>query len=216
MNKILVDGEKFLLDNVNTAEITVDGLNNILYINNNSESLDLRIIMNPFSSLTIFDFNLCNKKQSVEVVQDNNSKFEYYHSFKTEGQYDLNYKAIINGDNNENNIFVRGVSLDNNYINVDGVINEHSKGNVLNEDLRMLNLGGNAYVSPMLHVSALDVIANHNTAISNIREDELFYLKSKGISEENCIKLISDGYLYGLFKKDEYFLNLITNNNGGE
>ena len=167
----------------------------------------IAIITFQLNKVTINQTQRINIATDVEVETDLNNVFKNKVNLKD---------FIINGDNNENNIFVRGVSLDNNYINVDGVINEHSKGNVLNEDLRMLNLGGNAYVSPMLHVSALDVIANHNTAISNIREDELFYLKSKGISEENCIKLISDGYLYGLFKKDEYFFNLITNNNGGE
>ena len=54
-----------------------------------------------------------------------------------------------------------------------------------------------------------EVIANHNTAISNIREDELFYLNSKGISLVGAIRLIEDGYLYGILKKYEEFYKLV-------
>ncbi len=198
-----------ILDNIEEVNITVTGINNKLYINNNDKSLKMTIELKPFSELTVLDFNLNNKKQIMEVIHDHDSKFEYYHGFRTNGEYNLSYKAIINGDNNENNIYLRGVSLKDNYINVDGVIKEHTKGNIINEDVKILNLGGNAFVSPMLHVSALDVIANHNTAVSNVREDELFYLMSKGIDRDKCIELISDGYLYGLFKKDEEFYKRI-------
>ena len=60
----------------------------------------------------------------------------------------------------------------------------------------------------MMHINVKECIANHNTAISNVREDEIFYLMSKGITRDIAIKLISDGYLYGLYK-DEKFLNEI-------
>ena len=60
----------------------------------------------------------------------------------------------------------------------------------------------------MLHISALNVLANHNTAISNVNEDALFYLMSKGIDRKQATKLIEDSYIYGLFKNEE-FINLI-------
>lgn len=210
MKKIVFKGEEDItLDNLEEVSIEVNGINNRLYIVNNDKSIDINIELKPYSELIVLDFNLNDKKQKMEVVHDHDAKFEYYHGFRTNGEYNLDYKAIINGDNNENNIYLRGVSLADNYINVDGVIKEHTKGNVINEDLRILNLGGHAFVSPMLHVNTLDVIANHNTAISNVREDELFYLMSKGIDREKCVELISDGYLYGLFKKDEDFYKRI-------
>ena len=210
MKKIKFNGEDIItLDNLEEVEISVNGINNKLYIVNNDKSLNISIKLEPFSELKVYDFNLNNKRQIMEVIHDHNSKFEYYNSFKTTGQYNLSYKAIINGDNNENNIHLRGVSLDDNYISADAKINEHTKGNIINEDIRILNLGGHAFVSPMLHVSALDVIANHNTAVSNVREDELFYLMSKGLSKDKCIELISNGYLYGMFKNEEEFYKRI-------
>ncbi len=210
MKTIKFNGEDIItLDDLEEVKVEVEGINNKLFIVNNSKSMNINIEIKPYSELIVLDFNLNNKRQIMEIVHDHDSKFEYYNGFRTDGEYNLSYKAIINGDNNENNIHLRGVSLDNNYISVDAVIKEHTKGNVINEDLRILNLGGHAYVSPMLHVSTLDVIANHNTAVSNIREDELFYLMSKGVSRDKCVELISDGYLYGLFKKEEDFYKRI-------
>lgn len=103
-----------------------------------------------------------------------------------------------------------GISNGKVFLDVDGVVKDKTKGNILNEDIRVLTIEGTLSVAPKLHVNALDVEANHNTAISNIREDELFYLMSRGIDKEQAINLIKDGYLYGYFKRvDEEFYNLI-------
>ncbi|MDE6141415.1 MAG: SufD family Fe-S cluster assembly protein, partial [Bacilli bacterium] len=114
----------------------------------------------------------------------------------------------INGDNNINNINISGVSNGFVSMNVDGHVKEHIKDNELNENIRILTISGRAFVSPMLHVSSLNVLANHNTAISNVNEDYLFYLMSKGIDKNAATKLVEDSYLYGLFKNEE-FINLI-------
>ena len=113
-------------------------------------------------------------------------------------------------NNNINNVNILGISNGNVYLDVDEVVKEHTNANILNEDIRVLTIDGVVYVRPQLHVSCLDVEANHNTAISNIREDELFYLMSRGIDLDRARKLIKDGYLYGYFKRvDEEFYNLI-------
>ena len=93
-------------------------------------------------------------------------------------------------------------------MNIDGNVLRNVKNNELNENIRILTIEGQAFVSPMLHISALNVLANHNTAISNVNEDALFYLMSKGIDRKQATKLIEDSYIYGLFNNEE-FINLI-------
>ena len=79
-----------------------------------------------------------------------------------------------------------------------------SKDNVLDENIKVLTIGGKCFTKPMMHINVKECIANHNTAISNVREDEIFYLMSKGITRDKAVELISDGYLYGLYKDYDF------------
>lgn len=203
MNKIIMDGDNLKLDNFDTEIIVMK--DSKLYLLDKSEDLNLKIILEDNTSLDIYDFNTHNKKTIIEVEQNNNTKFNYYHTFKIDHDYEFTYNANLLGNNNINNITISGVAIGFAHMFVDGKVKENTKGNELNENIKVLTTKGKAFISPMLHVSALDVIANHNTAISNIREDELFYLKSKGIDEEEAISLIEDGYLYGIFKNTEFY-----------
>lgn len=203
MNKIIMDGDNLKLDKYDTEIIVMK--DSKLYLLDKSEDLNLKIILEDNTSLDIYDFNTHNKKTIIEVEQNNNTKFNYYHTFRIDAEYNFNYTADILGNNNINNITISGVSIGNASLFVDGKIKENTKGNELNENIKILTTKGKAFISPMLHVSALDVIANHNTAISNIREEELFYLMSKGIDEDKAISLIEDGYLYGIFKNTEFY-----------
>ena len=203
MNKIIMDGEKTILNNYE-SEIMVSN-DCRLYILNHPESLTLNIVLNDNSSLEIYDFNLYNKDVKIEVIQNNNSQFNYLHTFKIDGEYHFQYKALMQGNNNINNISIRGVSLGSASLDIDGDVSKDTIGNELNEDIKILTTKGKAFIAPMMHINTLDVLANHNTAISNIREEELFYLMSKGIDRVMATNLIEDGYLYGLFKNTEFY-----------
>lgn len=208
MNKILMDGDKILLSS-DISNIEVSGYATIL-INNNSDDINLNIELKDDSELSIYDFNLSNKNTKIVVNQSNNTKMNYVHTFKIDGNYNFDYLVNINGNNNINNINISGVTNGNVAISVDGVVKPGVIDNELNENIKILTEGGKAFVSPMLHVSAKEVVANHNTAISSVREDELFYLMSKGINKNDSISLIEDGYIYGYIKKyNEEFYNMI-------
>lgn len=207
MNKILVDGDKIVFDS-NIKSITTSG-NVIIFINNEINDINVEIELEDNSIVDIYDFNTNSRSSNFKVIQNNNTKFNYYHTFKIDGTYQMNYDAIIKGNKNINNINISGVSHGVVNMNVDSHITPKTKENEVNENIKILTTEGKAYISPMLHVSALDVIANHNTAISNVREDELFYLMSKGIDKRNATLLIEDGYVYGLLKKNDEFYKMI-------
>lgn len=206
MNKLLMDGNKVTLSNYETTIEVKES--STLYILDNGFDLNLDININDNKELIIYDFNTHNKKSKIKVKQGNNTKLTYNHTFKVSGEYTFDYVANISGNNNTNNINISGVSNGHVTFNVDGCVEDSTKDNELNENIKILTLKGRAYISPMLHVSALNVLANHNTAISNVNPDYLFYLMSKGIDEESATKLIEDAYLYGIFKNTE-FINLI-------
>lgn len=208
MNKILMDGDKLFLTS-DIKNISVDGYATIL-INNLENDINLNIELSDNSEVNIFDFCTNSINSKINIIQNNNTKANFIHTFKISGDYNFDYKVTLKGNDNINNVNISGVSNGFVHLNVDGEVCSGIKNNELNENIRVLTDGGKVFCSPMLHVSALEVIANHNTAISNIKEDELFYLMSKGIDKQNASRLIQDGYIYGYIKKyNEEFYNLI-------
>lgn len=200
MEKIILNNETIeLVDN--DLEITIDGVCKLYIIN---KSYKLVINLSDNSKLDVYDFNVTNTNNSLVINQSNNTEFNYYHSFKIDGDKLLDIKAYINGNKNINKINIYGIS--NGYANilVDGIVKQGSKDNVLDENIKVLTIGGKCFTKPMMHINVKECIANHNTAISNVREDEIFYLMSKGITRDKAVELISDGYLYGLYKDHDF------------
>lgn len=207
MNKILMDGDKLFLDK-NCDKVDVNGSSIIFIKDLDSFKLEINVLDN--SILNIYDFSTKNVNKEIIINQNNNTKVGYVHTFKIDGDYKLKYRANIIGNNNSNEVYISGVSRGNAILDVDGIVSKKTLANSLNENIKVLTITGKCFVAPKLHVSALDVIANHNTAISNIREDELFYLLSKGIDRNHAVSLIEDGYVYGIMKKySEEFYNYI-------
>ena len=73
------------------------------------------------------------------------------------------------------------------------------------EDVRAFNSESSKIsILPNLIVDSNDVVANHNVTISNINEEELFYLNSKGINESDAIKLLRNGFMLSIFSDEEF------------
>lgn len=205
MNKIILDNQEYeLVNGVNNIEI--NGNSSIFIVN---LEYDLTINMCDNSKLDIYCFNLKNVNSKLNIIQNNNTVFNFNHTFKIDGEYLLDIVANINGDNNVNNINIYGISNGDVRLLVDGIVKSGTKNNILDENIKVLTIDGKCFTKPMMHINVKECIANHNTAISNVREDQVFYLMSKGLTRDDAVKLISDGYLYGLFKDKEDFLNKI-------
>lgn len=206
MNKIILDGEVYTVKHdINCIEVKKDST---LYINTDKDiHLDIKIDDNV--TLTIFDFNKDRENTKIEVTQNNNSKINYYHGLDIDKLYNFKYRAYINGNNNVNNIYIHGISRGSVTIDVDEIIDDKTSQNEVLEEIKILTDGGKALVLPKISVNTLNVFAEHKTTISNIRDDVMFYLNSKGIDSLDAKKLIIDSYRYGLFKDNEEFINII-------
>ncbi len=53
-----------------------------------------------------------------------------------------------------------------------------------------------------MQINSLDVSANHKVTISNVKDDELFYLESKGVNKEDATKLLKEGFILGILPSD--------------
>lgn len=207
MNKILLDDEVFVLDN-RDGVIEVNG-NSKIYILPEFNDYNISITLNDNTNLEMYIFTNSSKASSINIISNNNTNLKLFHSFLIEDEYTFNFKNEMVGNNNISEVLIKGIAKGTVKLNIDGDIKASTSDNELNESVKVLTRGGRVICSPILHVSTKNVIANHGNSISNIDASTLFYLMSKGISEDRATKLIEDSYLYGLFKDNEEFINMI-------
>ena len=81
-----------------------------------------------------------------------------------------------------------------------------SKGLLLDEDSEFST-------KPELEIYADDVKCSHGSTSGNIDSDALFYLKARGIKEEEAIKMIVKGFLEGVLNniKNKEIIKVLEN-----
>ena len=62
----------------------------------------------------------------------------------------------------------------------------------------------NASVQPLLYIDEYDVLASHSAAVGKVNDEHMYYLCSRGLSEEQARGFITRGYLLPVLS---YFLD---------
>ncbi len=190
MNKIILDKESVINLDIKKNPICNIGKDyNIKELNINIDD-NVELIINHYSEVI-------ENELKINIIQNNNSIFNYNHSFKCNKFYNLDINIEMRGNNSKNNINIHGIS-DNgkSNIKVDGSVYKNTIDNELDEKVRLLNMNeGQAYIYPNMFVDTKNVVANHAASITSISKDYLFYLNSKGIKDEKAINMIIDGFL---------------------
>jgi Fe-S cluster assembly scaffold protein SufB len=78
-----------------------------------------------------------------------------------------------------------------------GIIQKASAGSVCSHKSKVLTLSdeAKAEIDPSLYIDEYDVSAGHSGSVGRVNKEELFYMMSRGLSEHEVIKLISNGFL---------------------
>lgn len=195
MNKIVLDKESII--NLDIKE------NSICNIDKNYYLKELNIFIDDGVEFTINHYSeVIENDLKINIVQYNNSIFNYNHSFVSSKLYNLDVNIELKGNNSKNNINIHGIS-DNGKTNikVDGLVESNTIDNELDERVRILNINdGHTYIYPNMFIDTKNVVANHAASITNISKDYLFYLNSKGIKNDEAKKMIIEGFLENVAK----------------
>lgn len=190
MNKIVLDKESVI--NLNIKE------NSICNIGQNYDINELNILIEDNVEFVINHYSeVLESDLKINVIQKNNSIFNYKHSFICSKLYNLDINIELRGNSSKNSINIHGISdSGKSNIKVDGKVLSDTIDNELDEKVRLLNMNeGQAYVYPNMFVNTKNVVANHAASITSISKDYLFYLNSKGINNEEAINMIINGFL---------------------
>ena len=208
MNKLLVKEGILSINNslndldikTNTLTLEISGNVCINDINNNTD-LDLKIIMSDGSHC----YNESINKFNLNIEIASNAYVEFNYSLKTLIASDISLNANIAGNNNISHINFHGITDQNGVIKnvATSKVDEATKDNEVLENLRIVTLNdAENMIVPNLLVRSDSVNAIHNTTISTVDKDYLFYLNSKGINKKDAIKLIVDGFLKSNLKEN--------------
>lgn len=208
MNKIIVDNK------INSNNLNINS-DSFIICDTTNNSLELNIIENTKVFLYIknsninININLNNNLDIILFVIDstlninidiNKQNTKLIYNYRNININDNNYILNIN-HNNKNTISIvtnNGINIDNNKLNyiINGYVKKESTNAICNQDSKIIVMkDNNSSIKPNLIIDNNEIDANHSSYIGFFPKEKLFYLKSRGIDENNCLKLLIKAFL---------------------
>ena len=158
----------------------------------NNGSLNIVTFYNNLSVGVVDNINLCKKGVSVDYCFSNICRgIEKY-------TININHNA----KDTKSNIINKSVALQNSDIKfiINSSVLKECTNSSLDQNTRIVTMGEcNAAISPNMFIDLDDVEAKHGSVIGSFKEEDMFYLMSKGINYNDSLKLLIKGYLLANF-----------------
>ena len=127
-------------------------------------------------------------------------------AFAGEGQHqDAGGKIVHAASNTTSTIISKSLSKDGGRTSYRGLLKvyegcENVRANVRCDAL-LLDQSSRSDTYPTMEIDSPDVSIQHEAYVSKLGEDQLFYLMSRGMSEENAAKMIVNGFVEPIVKE---------------
>lgn len=169
-----------------------------------------RGIVNENGILEWVNGNLGSKTTMLypcSILKGDNSKTEYLGiAYASKNQYqDTGCKVYHIGKNTSSFIVSKGISKSGGISSYRGLVKIsknaiNSKTSVKCDGL-MLDNESKVLTFPSMDVHEKDIQASHEATVGKIGEEQLFYLMSRGLSEEEATKMIVSGFMEPVIKE---------------
>ena len=171
-------------------------MSKVLYVLDNNEKSEYKY--NICEDTIIYHFSInSSSKVEVNLVTEGVTLYYYYNNIN----YDNNeFKIKVNHmeDNTHSELFNHGVNVLVNKLTyyVDGSVPKKSSKCICNQENQIINMdNGKSTILPILLIDNYDVDSNHSAYIGKFRDEEIFYLMSRGISRSMANRLLLRGFL---------------------
>ena len=233
MNNLTLDNESDISDLLVDSDL-------ILVIDYEDTNIDLHINVTPNACLRVFDtsknthnnitYNIeknakvhvnklgknCSDKLVVNI-NDEGAYIEFHNSLICYD--DIAFNETINHlhSGSECKIVNHALNVLGNECKfiVDGVITKDATDTVFRQDNKIINLTeGKSFILPNLIVDNSDIEASHSAYIGTFKEDDIFYMQTRGIKKEEVEKLLIKAFLINdmdLDEKEADIFNAIIN-----
>jgi len=141
------------------------------------------------------------------ILQGDNSTGEFYSVALTNNyqQADTGTKMIHIGKNTKSTIVSKGISAGHGQNTYRGLVRIQPKAansrNYTQCDSLLLGDKCGAHTTPYIDVRNTSSKVEHEASTSKIGEDQLFYCKSRGISLEDSVNMIVNGFCKEVFRE---------------
>lgn len=217
MNNIVLESDLLILKDNESKEINVKKNVNtkIVLINEDDANNDLIFNLNEDSNvkINIFDASKNINRNITINLNGKNSNVELNVSSISldENTYEVN--IFHNEKNTHSETFLHGLTMDDNKITFknNGTIKKGSIKSILNQDNKIITFDkNNSKIEPNLFIDEYDISASHGAYIGKFKEDDIFYLKTRGLNEKECNSLLIKGFLIGNFDEKEQLEKIIN------
>ena len=150
---------------------------------------------------SIFNMFSINSSLSVNIdllKDDINYRYAYSTINKDNNDYEININHL--GNNITSNITNHGINTEDNKLLfvINTIVPKNSLNITTNQDSKIIVLkDNNASIKPNLLIDNDDIEANHAAYIGRFKEEELFYLMTRGIKKEDAVDLMIKSFLIG-------------------
>lgn len=204
-NTLFLEIDKKTCLNINVSENTKARLSIIA-----SYDYDVNIKINNNGSLIINSINKDNNVK-VNVTLMEKASINYNHSVLANMNSENSFNIYHVGNDSVSNLVNNGINkLDNKlFFTINGEVPKNLTNITCSQKSKIINyLHGNSKIIPNLIIDSNDIIANHAAYIGEIGEEEVFYMKSRGIEDSDIKKAIYKATMLGsmeLLEEDSEF-----------
>lgn len=137
-------------------------------------------------------------------LQGDNSKAEIFGLFAGKNQENVDFEThtIHEGNNTYGHTTVKTLLKDEAQSSYFGLIriekDTKSSDGHLSHDTMLLSKKAKSKSVPSLEIEANDVKAGHSASVGQVDEEAVFYLRSRGLNEEQARELMIDGFFESL------------------
>lgn len=149
------------------------------------------------------NIDISNKTGELEIVLDKEGmELEIVGKFQTRSSeiMALNIRIIHRAPHTTANTTLKGVAWDSSQLKLSGIIVieklAQQTQSFLRENILLLSPHAKAEAIPNLEILANDVKCSHAATISNISEEQVFYLMSRGLTRKKAEEVIVEGFLH--------------------
>ena len=182
--------------NVKLTEVSFDkkiNVNNRYVVNNGS--LKLVKFYNNLEVLEDDNIDLCNEGVMVD--------YHFANICRTNEKYTININHKVR--NTTSKVINRSIALKNSVLKfiINSNVNKKAVKSVIDQNTRIVTMGEcDALISPNMFIPIEDIEAKHGSVIGSFKDDQVFYLMSKGINYNDTLKLLIKGYILGNLEVD--------------
>lgn len=188
----------YILDDKSSKEVEIsDWIYAFILLRDCEKSF--RFDLKKNSRLDLFGFSMKKSSQDLIINQnEDNSELKIkYMFFNSETDLTSNIKSVIASNNSKSNINIISIIKDKK-LHIDSTIEIEKWYYWIEANLKQKNIfiweSGQVRGLPKLLVKSNQVKASHACKVERISDDLLFYLKSRGISENKAILLMIESY----------------------